>query len=63
MEAYLKRPKLIRSDGREINNIANKINPAERTLNKSRQPHVIPMPHDAIPIAMAARMLETAIMA
>ncbi len=46
-----------------IKNNAKMIKPIESTLSNRKHPHVNPIPHAAIPIAMAARMLETAIMA
>lgn len=63
MEAYLNSPKLMRSEGRMIKNNANMTRPIESTLSKRKQPQVNPIPHEAIPIARAASMLETAIMA
>ena len=63
IEAYLKRPKLMRSDGRMIIDNAKMIKPIESTLSNRKQPQVNPIPHEAIPIARAASMLETAIMA
>ena len=51
---------MTRSEGRKIITIASTTKPIERIPRRRRKPHAIPIPIAAEPIAIAAKMLEMA---
>jgi len=61
IDAYLNNPKLTKSDGFRILEMANNIKPADITPNILKNPHCIPIIQLAAPMEIAARILDIAI--